>query len=552
MADVPIPIPTISAVAPSSGDTAVGVQGGQVRRLHAGPSFSQLSAPTGADLVGTQTGSTTRTLKDKLGDFLSVKDFGAKGDGVTDDTPAIQAAINTGKPLYWPPGSYRTTAPITASNADLAWTGSGQNAVQIAVDHAGAGLVYSSSTVSRQVVLRGLSFVTSNAAATRAVDIGFPSTSDIDQVQVVLDDVRIAKIGAGIWTQGCIRLSNVTNPILSKFVAEGDFAGTPYGLSLEGQTLDAALSNTRFYLMQDAIRVSGTSEGLTLNDFIAVTVDRGVYINTTGLEPWLAATNFHINARSAGIDATNRAQITLSNGLLYANSTISSPGWTGIKATASVVGRADNISIANVEFNKAAYGGSTVGISLAGARYVPITGCQFIGVDTGIDYDASCVDVRPFGNVYIGVTNQLLSAGTARREALSLDYSASTFNALSIKGAATGGSPTLEAVGGDSDIGLNIAAKGGGTVSLMSRGTSVFQAFAPASAVTRMRVRADTTGNGVQLIAEGETNVDLRLTPSGTGAVRFGTHTANADAPITGYITIKDAGGALRKLAVIA
>lgn len=48
------------------------------------------------------------------GDFLNVKDFGAVGDGVADDQPAIQAALeaaagpgeNEGKPIYFPPGTY--------------------------------------------------------------------------------------------------------------------------------------------------------------------------------------------------------------------------------------------------------------------------------------------------------------------------------------------------------------------------------------------------------------------------------------------------------------
>lgn len=45
--------------------------------------------------------------KVKLNDLVSVKDYGAVGDGVTDDTAAIQAAINTGFNLIFPAGTYK-------------------------------------------------------------------------------------------------------------------------------------------------------------------------------------------------------------------------------------------------------------------------------------------------------------------------------------------------------------------------------------------------------------------------------------------------------------
>jgi hypothetical protein len=47
-------------------------------------------------------GATQRTVQAKLRDVVNVKDFGAVGNGTTDDTAAIQAAINSGYSLVFP------------------------------------------------------------------------------------------------------------------------------------------------------------------------------------------------------------------------------------------------------------------------------------------------------------------------------------------------------------------------------------------------------------------------------------------------------------------
>lgn len=47
---------------------------------------------------------------------INVKMFGAKGDGVTDDTQAIQNAVNSGKKIYFPIGKYKITSTIQLPN----------------------------------------------------------------------------------------------------------------------------------------------------------------------------------------------------------------------------------------------------------------------------------------------------------------------------------------------------------------------------------------------------------------------------------------------------
>ncbi len=83
-------------------------------------SAASLAASSGASLIGYiegDSGSVARTVQSRLRDRVSVKDFGATGDGVTNDTAAIQAALSAsyGKTLLFPKGDYRVTSKLSVN-----------------------------------------------------------------------------------------------------------------------------------------------------------------------------------------------------------------------------------------------------------------------------------------------------------------------------------------------------------------------------------------------------------------------------------------------------
>lgn len=80
------------------------------------------------DFTAIGSGAQTRTSHDKFSDMVSIKDFGAVGDGITDDTLAIQQALAAHQSVFVPNGTYLVSSPIVLDHRQT-MLGAGQSAV---------------------------------------------------------------------------------------------------------------------------------------------------------------------------------------------------------------------------------------------------------------------------------------------------------------------------------------------------------------------------------------------------------------------------------------
>lgn len=197
---------------PTGGVAATDVQAAIAELDTEKVAFARLDDSDGASLVGflqTGIGAAATTVQEALRRIVSVKDFGAVGDGVTDDTAAVSNwltyLIANDKGGFVPAGTYLLGAKISVSNCDkLAIYGEGST---VSIFKRANGVVTSSFTEmfslankvggGSELVVKGIGF--DGNARGNMIAVNVTSVVGTFQVgeQLVGKDCTIGEVSAG-------------------------------------------------------------------------------------------------------------------------------------------------------------------------------------------------------------------------------------------------------------------------------------------------------------------------------------------------------------------
>lgn len=391
-------------------------------------------------------GAVERSVQDKLRDTVNVKDFGAVGDGTTDASAAISAAIDEAIArgrcaIQFPAGRFLLNTKVAKTltgQGGLSIQGAGMGITQIIVADSAGGLEFTAATgdgnwwlnvdPSSAIRIADLSILATANNLGTGLKINGNSLEGRPGAPVVLDHVEIRakdSINGQAFLVG-LHLHDCMSVLAShcRFLVGGTSNLTPTAVKIEATdaTTDPAqtyFDNCEWFYGGKGIVASDYFEGLYLTNCTMAKCDVGVEWTATvgGGESGLHVVGGHWNCLTRNFDLNGVFDFAITGVVSFLS---------GGSPQAHIRTRnGGNFTITGNVF-QAGTTGIDVGTVSGSARGGYIGSNQFSNQTTGIVLAADANNVRVGDNNYTNVTTRISGAGGTGATIAKRSYSVTT------------------------------------------------------------------------------------------------------------------------------
>lgn len=438
----------VVAVTPAAGGVAVGTPGPQGPQGATGATGP--TGPGGADPNAVHKGDLA----------LSVRDYGAKGDGATDDTAAFTAAVATGgKHLYVPPGTYILNSltmnqagqkllvspgatlkaktggtqlmfNLTAAGAGIVGTGPGAT-----VDGNNVGVLAGNTlwiNGAADCTVEGLTFL--NCAGAAILCFGTHPT--------IRRNTIIGQGRDGISYQPAATTADVNAGLIT-----GNYISSPtltgYGIVVHGKTPARAVQT---HITDNHVALTGAGAtglcievwGLSPRSVIGnnSTIGGGMGISVSTSDGTTVTGNTVTGPATTGIECATSSFVTITGNTVDGNAVTAGPiTLNGVGSGNTVAGNTIRNYLTTGSGRGIQASGPQTGLSIVGnavsglqtvyiktCRGVTVTGNNFNGATVGLDGVAleDCLDCVVANNVMDGFSRSCVFAFTGAMTALTI------------------------------------------------------------------------------------------------------------------------------------
>jgi hypothetical protein len=305
---------TLEEGAPIIGNTEILTEFSNILEFQTTYTYKGLAAGYEVQTGATSGSPVTQSLQTWLDQFATVKDFGATGDGVTDDTDAINRALyqlycrevnpQIRRSLFFPAGVYKISSSLLIPPyATLIGEGENNSIIQMSITGDSALVGYVARTVDslqqtgvnignngavtpQYVTVQKLAFKTLDPT----VDVFLVEDADHCHFQNVQFSGPLLEADLDVATDNlkgvgfASTVSLTTNHITFD---QCEFTGLTYGIATDQNYQGVTVSNSKFNLLYSGIYLTGSGTGFEIvhNQFDNIYytgVDIATSLNATG------------------------------------------------------------------------------------------------------------------------------------------------------------------------------------------------------------------------------------------------------------------------------